>query len=159
MTRVDFKQGVLQGGSGKSEKWVPCCQRSSEAGYIVLKRACSVFKRPHKTLTELPLFTLTPQSTQKYEIPGRRKPQPSFCPVLTLLSLPCHITSFSHMPHHIFLWLLNSSIHYLFQIFSFPSVISSRASSHPLAFTSSEFFYFPSTHIKNLDRDHWNIPV
>lgn len=100
MTRVDFKQGVLQGGSGKLEKWVPCCQKSTGAGDIVLKRACSVFKRPHKTLTALPLFTLTPQSTKKYEIPGRRKPQPVFCPVLTLLSLKCHITSLFHIPHH-----------------------------------------------------------
>lgn len=73
---------------------MPCCQKSTGAGYIVLKRACSVFKRPHKTLTALPLFTHTPQSTKKYEIPGRRKPRAAFCPVLTLLSLECHLTSF-----------------------------------------------------------------
>lgn len=102
MTTVDFKQGVLQGGSGKSEKWVPCCQKST--GYIVLKRACSVFKRPYKTLTALPLFTLTPQNTKKYETPGRRKSQSAFCPLLTLLSLECHITSFFHIPHHALLW-------------------------------------------------------
>lgn len=84
-----------------------CCQKSTGAGDIVLKRACSVFKRPHKTLTALPLFTLTPQSTKKYEIPGRRKPQPAFCPVLTLLSLKCHITSLFHIPHHALL----SSVH------------------------------------------------
>lgn len=93
MTRVDFKQGVLQGGSGKLEKWVACCQKSTGAGDIVLKRACSVFKRPHKTLTALPLFTLTPQSTKKYEIPGRRKPQPGF--------LSC-VNPVTKMPYHIF---------------------------------------------------------
>lgn len=123
---------------GNLEKWVPSCQRSSEAGYIVLERACSVFKRPHKTLTVLPLFALTPQSRKKHEIPGKRKPQPSFCPVLTLLSLTCHYaTSFSD----VYSILLNV-IYCRFSQLLFPSVICSQASAHSLAFIFSKFFLF-----------------
>lgn len=157
MTTVDFKQGVSQGGSGKLEKWVPCCQTSTGAGYIVLKRACSVFKRPHKTLTALPLFTLTPHSTKKFEIPGRRQPQPAFCPVLTLLSLECHITSFFHIPHHALLW----SVHLKIKKSIADFLVSFY---HPfLGFFPSLGFHvlwIPplSTHIKNLDRDRCNIP-
>lgn len=113
---------------------MPCCQ-SSEAGYIVLKRACSVFKRPHKTLTVLPLFTLTPQSTQKHEIPGRRKPRPSFYPVLTLLSLPCHITSFSD--HRIL-----SNIIFARFYFPFCNLLSSAFSSLGFHFLQILIFSF-----------------
>lgn len=153
MTRVDFKQGVLQGGPGKLEKWVLCCQKSTGAGDIVLKRACSGFKRPHKTLTALPLFTLTPQSTKKYEIPEWRKPQPAFCPVLTLLSLKCHIPSLFHIPHYALL----RSVHLKKKrkVVSFHRLISGFFSS--LGFLLL-WIPFPSTHIKNLDRDRHNIP-
>lgn len=140
MKRVDFKQGVLQAGPGKMEKWVPCCQRSSEAGYIVLERACSVFKSPHKTLTVLPLSALTLQSTKKYEIRGKRKPWPSFLscvnPVVT-----------STLSHHMFLWCwLNSFKLYLSQIFfsfsSFCHLLSSCFSSLGDRFLYILFFSF-----------------
>lgn len=146
MTRVDFKQGVLQGGSGKLEKWVLCCQKSTGAGDIVLKRACSGFKRPHKTLTALSLFTLTPQSTKKYEIPGRKKHPAPFCPVLSLLSLKCDITSLFYIPHHALLrsdWRRKKlSIADFLVSFHHPEC---GASSHPLALTYCDFFFLLPT--------------
>lgn len=139
MTRVDFKQGVLQGGPGKLEKWVLCCQRCSEAGYIVLERACSVFKRPHKTLTALPLFYT--HSPKHKEIWDTREEN---TPAVFLSCVNPVVTAVPSRP--IFLWCSwNSFNRYLLQIlFStfFPSVVYARASSHPLAFVSSKFFLF-----------------
>lgn len=74
--------------------------------YIVLNRACSVFKRPYKTLTALPFYTHSPKHKEIWDTRGK-KTQSAFCPVLTLLPLECHITFFFHIPHHALLWSIH----------------------------------------------------
>lgn len=107
---------------------------------ILFWRGLVLFSKGHiKPWQRSLFFTLTPQSTKKYEIPGRRTPQPSFCPVLTLLSLPCHhVPSFSDV-HQIPLIVIYCRF---FPLPFSPSVVYARASSHPLAFVSSKFFLF-----------------
>lgn len=110
MTRVDIKQGVLQAGPGKLGKWVHSCQRSSEAGYIVLERVCSVFKRPHKTMTVLPLLRSLLKAERNMSYQGREHPSHflSFVnPVVTIMS-----------SHQIFLWSPLNSFNYILQTFS-----------------------------------------
>lgn len=132
MKRVDFKQSVLQAGHGKMEKWVPRCQRRSEAEYIVQQRACSVFKRPHKTLTVLPLLALTPQSTKKYEKRMEQK-NPAFFffhvnPVVTT------------MPPHLSLLQNNYLRKFSTAELAFFSCVIYSQASHPLAL---RFRYMP----------------
>lgn len=92
-------------------------KKGSEAGYTVQERAWSAFKRPHKTVTALPLFTLTPQSTRNMRYEGSESLCPLFlsCVVITMplchICLWCSLKSFKH-------YLLQTSLFFLLSSFS-----------------------------------------